>query len=153
MRTAVTDDADGLGVPVVGMEAAGFHELFHGLGQGFVGILPLGDPRAGNDGVTVANGHGQSAGLVEGLGVLPREGGQLSDGGILFKYDLPLAVGINFQWIALSDAENPADLLGDHDTAEVINSSDNSGSLHIYKISLIYRFVMLVSANGGDLYC
>ena len=55
--------------------------------------------------------------------------------------------------VSLADAHGAADLLGDDHATQVVNATDNSGSFHIYKISLFDRFVLLVSAKQGDLYC
>ena len=54
--------------------------------------------------------------------------------------------------IALADAHGSSYFFRNDDTSEVVDPSYNSCSLHIYKISLFYRFVLLVSAKGGDLY-
>ena len=56
------------------------------------------------------------------------------------------------QRVALSYSHGSSDLLGDDHTPKIVDSADNSGCFHIYKISLIYRFVLLVSAKRGDLY-
>ena len=96
MGGAVAGDVLGL-VFVARVEGAALHDVLQGFGEGFVGVLPLGDARTGDDGIAVADGHGQAAGLMQGLGVLPRKGGQLPDGGIFLEDDLSLAVGVDLQ--------------------------------------------------------
>ena len=53
---------------------------------------------------------------------------------------------------ANSDAHGSSDLFGNDASPKVVDPSHNSCCFHLYKISLIYRFVLLVSANWEDLY-
>ena len=44
----------------------------------------------------------------------------------IFEDYLAVGVGVNFQWIALADAQGPADFLGYNNSSEIIDSSDDS---------------------------
>ena len=88
---------------VVGVEATTLDDRLQIGGERLVGVFLFGNTGAGDDGITVADSDGEAAGLVEGLGVLTGEGGELSDGGVLFKDDLALTVGVNFEGISFTD--------------------------------------------------
>ena len=87
----------------VGVKPAPLNDALKVRGQGLVGILLLGDARAGDDGVSVADGHVKPAGLVQRFCVLTRKGGQLPNGGVFLEDDLALAVGVDLQRISLAD--------------------------------------------------
>ena len=95
-----------------------------------VGVIALRHARGGDDGVPVADHDGEAAGLREGLGILSGELCELTNGGIFLEDDFALAIRVDFKGVALADTHGSADLLRDHDAAEVIDPSHNTGSFH-----------------------
>ena len=61
-------------------------------------------------------------------------------GEYFFKDHLAVGVGKDLQWVALLDAERAADLLGDHNAPQVVNSSYDTGCFHI-----LFSFVVNIS--------
>ena len=88
---------------VMGVEIAALDDPLQISREGFVGIFLFGNTCTGDDGVAIADGDGETAGFVKGLGVLTREGGKLTDGGVLFEDDLALAIGVDLKRVSFTD--------------------------------------------------
>ena len=133
--TAVGEDGQWSISLVPSVERAALNNLLQLMRNGFVGILLAREPRASNYGIAVADHHREGAGFVQRLCILSGKGCKLANGGVLFKNDLALAIGVNFERVALANTHGSSNFLGDNNTPEVINSSNNSGSFHIYYLA------------------
>ena len=81
--------------------------------------------------IPVTDDHGESAGFVKHFGVGAGKVGKLPQWRILFENDLAIVVGVDLQGVPLADAHGAADLFGDDDPAEVVDSSYDSGCFHL----------------------
>lgn len=86
------------------------------------------------------------------LKTVQRAGGSLaeslqsSDRRIFFQHKF-VAIGEDFERVALFDTQGTTDLFGDHDPTEFVDSSNNAGSFH--KNSSIYSYCV---EWGGKIY-
>ena len=86
--------------------------------------------------ITVGNEDRVSGGAKQDLAILSGNAAQLADGGILLKDDLPLVADEDLQRVALPNAHGSADLLGNNDPSQIVDTPYNASSFHIYYNSL-----------------
>jgi hypothetical protein len=54
--------------------------------------------------------------------------------------------------VAFSDTHGAADFLGDDDSSEIVDSSDNTCGFHFISFSFFRQILMLLFVKQGDLY-
>ena len=94
-----------------------------------------------HDLIRVSDAYRTVHGLRQAFRILLRQSAEFSDGRIFFQDDFPFPVSKDLQRIALADAECPADLLRNHNSAKIIYSAYNSCSFHI----LYYLHLQIMS--------
>ena len=111
------------------------HLFIHLLTHGLVYHLFIAARRR-NELIPVRNQCGMSGHLRETFRVLFCKSGHLTDGRILFQYDLSFLIRIYFQRIRFPDVQCSADFLRNHDSSQIIYSSYDSCRFHIEKPSI-----------------
>lgn len=100
---AFREDVDGISTVAMTVERSLFDDLLQLLGECLIVIFFFRDSRAGDDGVTVADNDREGTHLMKRIRILRRKGRKLTDGGVLLKNNLALAIGINFQRVSFTD--------------------------------------------------
>ena len=116
-----------------------FHDFAELETHALVGKLAFAGARYRNKGVAVTDYRRKVGGFFKALAKLLRKIGQLPDRRVFLENQLPVLIGENLQRVALADAQSAADLLGNNNAAEVIDSAHDAGCFHIYIISLVCK--------------
>ena len=85
--------------------------------------------------VPVGDGGGEIRVAGQGVAELGGEVLQPADEGVLLENDFPVPCGVDLQRVALTDTHGAADLLGDHDPAQVIDAPHDPSCFHLYTSS------------------
>ena len=89
-----------------------FHQMLQILGIAFVQQVAARRSRQCNDGIAVGNGGNAACVFADGIADLAGKVGKVAHGRVLFKNDFAIFFRINFQGIALADAQGAANFLG-----------------------------------------
>ena len=118
-------------VPALGaVQPARLHQPLQVAADALFQQLAAVHPRHGDHGVAVAHGGGAPGGAAQRFADRPREVRQLPHRGVFFEDHPAVLLGVDLQRVTLADVQRPADLLGDHDAAEIVDAAHDSGSFH-----------------------
>ena len=117
------------------IDAALLHDLLQLRRKVLAQQLPLPGPGYGHDAVPVGNSGGEIRVAGQGVAELGGEVLQSADEGVLLENDFPVPCGVDLQRVALTDTHGAADLLGDHDPAQVIDAPHDPSCFHLYTSS------------------